>query len=249
MSSKDLNLSLDSSLVQPQIQPEPSTHSTQSSSARKISQTALGEERKNPTVQTWLTITIATGIVLLNIAFLIWAGLWLNEQGTNQPASTSTLNGTALSASIKSATTPELRKIEEQLLALHAQVDQLNLRIADQQQILSANLTDIARQLKQQQLETSTKAISPALSPAKPKPEANWYVNLGTFSSKAAAEKLQQRIKALEYSAVITTATINNRAAYRVQLPGFLDRDSAENTAQKLMQQTKLNGLWAWKDE
>lgn len=199
-----------------------------------------------------ILLAIAT-ISVANLVLLIGAGFWLYEQGLNPTASSQP------GPNIEQPLQAQMESTGEQLQALQQKFDQLELHFTEQQQLLAAShhiVTDKIETLLKEQRANYAKAIAaPTAPPASQKPEPkkaapsnNWYVNLGTFSHRAAAQKLQQQIKALGYSSIITTVQLNNKTAHRVQLPGFASRELAEASAQKIMQQTELNGLWAWKD-
>ena len=240
--SKDLNLSLDSSLIASQ----PETPSARQGKSQRQKAPALtpGGNRPGTNARQGLATVIACAIFAINAAFLLWAGYWLTEQQQSREPVAIEVDTTELVSTL----TPTLQNLSAETQSLQEEVNQLYLQLAEQRQLLADSHHIITARLEEALEKKPVSAISPALTPTAKLPPKNWYVNLGTFSTDIAAKKLQQQIKALGYSAVITSVKLDNMSAYRVQLPGFSDHESAEATAQKIMQQTDLNGLWAWQN-
>lgn len=223
------------------------------------------EQRKKKTsdllsyLPAWLTGTIQQPFVWLpimaNLFFLIIAVFWLSHQ--NPQPDNITHNVKAI---VEEDTRTNIEPIKEQLLQLQQQLDQITVSLHEQQRLiatssqdLNVDIQDVAQQVQTlNAIKTTTnkpgivvsKKAEEAITPTK-----GWHVNLGTFSTKDAALRLQKKLLALGHSAQINTTTFDNKTAYRVQLPGFNDRDSAEKGARRIMDETNLNGLWAWKDE
>lgn len=214
--------------------------------------------------------------IALLFLFLLLAGLWLTNQ-SSQSATNSLTQSTSTNSAIE-ANQAQLDTLNNQVLSLQQQVEQLKLSLQEQQNLIDTNSKDLNKEIQAlaQKLQASnTKAASESIpsetglnkttsskaTPNKaipnkesattaPKKATNhWYVNIGTFSSKKSAQKLQNQLSTLGHSAQINTTSLENKPAYRVQLPGFKDREAAELAARQVMDKTNLNGLWAWKDE
>lgn len=207
----------------------------------------------------WLAITLL-------LLFLLLAGLWLTNQ-SSQSATNAITQSTSTSSAIE-ANQAQLDTLNKQVLLLQQEVEQLKLSLQEQQNLIDTNSKDLNKEIQAlaQQLQVfNTKAASKPipsetdLSKAIPNKEStttapkkatnHWYVNIGTFSSKKSAQKLQNQLSTLGHSAQINTTSLENKPAYRVQLPGFKNREAAELAARQVMDKTNLNGLWAWKDE
>lgn len=224
-----------------------------------------------PTFKEWIEairqsprFRLAITVLLL---FLLLAGLWLTNQSSQSETDTFT-QSTSTSSAIK-ANQAQLETFNNQVLLLQQEVEQLKLSLQEQQNLIDTNSKDLNKKIEAlaQQLQASkTKEASKPI-PSKtelrkkdipnkesatttPKKATNhWYVNIGTFSSKKSAQKLQNQLSTLGHSAQINTTSLENKPAYRVQLPGFKNREAAELAARQVMDKTNLNGLWAWKDE
>ncbi len=223
-----------------------------------------------PTFKEWIEairqsprLGLAIALLLL---FLLLAGLWLTNK-SSQPATNSLAQSTRTSSAIE-ANQAQLGALNNQVLSLQQQFEQLKLSLQEQQNLIDTNSKNLNKEIQAlaQQLQASnTKAASKSIpsetdlskaipnkksATTAPKKATNhWYVNIGTFSSKKSAQKLQKQLSALGHSAQINTTSLENKPAYRVQLPGFKDREAAELAARQVMDKTNLNGLWAWKDE
>ena len=199
----------------------------------------------------WLPIAL----LLANLIFLFIAGFWLSHQN-QQPDPTSLTINTLVEENVRTNIEP----IKEQLLQLQQQLDQITISLHEQQRLIATSSQDLNTAIQnvaqQAQVLTviKTKAQKPETVMNKKATEVTtltkgWHVNLGTFSTKDAALRLQKKLLALGHSVQIDATPFDNKTAYRVQLPGFKDRDSAEKVARRIMDETNLNGLWAWKDE
>lgn len=224
-----------------------------------------------PTFKEWIEairqsprLRLAIALLLL---FLLLAGLWLTNQ-SSQSATDSFSQSTSTSSAIK-ANQAQLETLNNQVLLLQQEVEQFKLSLQEQQSLTNTNSKDLNKEIQALALQlqaSKTKAASkpipneadlskkdiPNKESATTTPKKatnNWYVNIGTFSSKKSAQKLQNQLSALGHSAQINATSLENKPAYRVQLPGFKDREAAELAARQVMDKTNLNGLWAWKDE
>jgi cell division protein FtsN len=206
-------------------------------------------------------------IIALLLLFLLLAGLWFTNQ-SNQSATDSFSQSTSTSSAIK-ANQAQIETLNNQVLSLQQEVEELKLSLQEQQSLINTNSKDLNKEIQTlaQQLQafntqaasepipseaglnktTSSKATPTTTAPKKA--TNHWYVNIGTFSSKKSAQKLQNQLSTLGHAAQINTTSLENKPAYRVQLPGFKDRETAELAARQVMDKTNLNGLWAWKDE
>lgn len=275
MTNKDLNLAFDQNLIQPASPylEEPHDHNTHGHSTHgyhtetdklgtstppkqstwkqpkkytlgslSFLSTWLGHAKQQPFVLLSVTLFIA------NAFFLLWAGFWLSN---HNPPSDNVVD--TISPSIMKGINTNFETLDKQLLSLQQQLDQIKLSIGEQQQLiatssldLNANVQNLSQQIK---IAITPKPKTKKLDTIKKIPTKDWHVNLGTFSTHNAALKLQKQLSALGHSVQINSTSFDNKKAYRVQLPGFKDRNSAEQVARRIMDQTNLNGLWAWKDE
>lgn len=266
MTNKDLNLALDKGYIQPatpsgtlteEYAPQPETPKNSPPKTPESPYKPVPAQ-PTPTKPRWLSAPLSRlewgiiTIVLLNLLFVIIAGFWLFTK-ENQPNTTK----------VVSVVTPEtpskilLDELDARLEPLNEKLAQLQLVLNEQQRLIASSSHSLDKQLQAISLQVSnttktaskTEAKTVTKTSAPPISKKNWYVNVGTFSSKEAALKLQKQIQALGHKVQINAATVGSKTAFRVQLPGFKDRESAEGTARQLMNKTNLNGLWAWKDE
>ena len=235
MTRKDLNLSLNQSLLPPE-KVQGSTHG-----ATTGKQDRPGP-KKRPTVATharrenWHTMTIA-GFAVLNMAFLLAAGIWL-----------STLQHT-IGAPVTAMTTVTVPRIEimlveahDRLDALRGQLDELVVAIDDHQQFTAsvyAEKGDDRSMLPDNDDPAKTFSIKEI-----PNAADNWYVKLGTFSSEEAAARFSLQLGSTRQ---ISRYDLPGSTSFELRLSGFEERESAEMVAGDIMEQTKLNGLTIWK--
>ena len=258
MTEKDLNLSIDSSLLASSADHRPTQNATQPAASLKENMNPQGTPGDTKT-ESRLPLAILVGAIAVNLFFLTWAGLWLQK---NVPASPDNPP-----AELSGAYSPAvIDGIERQLTELSQQLNHLSLRLAEQKLLFAAGHHELSDKLDSyaetvatlsspatDTLQKPAAAISAALAPAKPanqKPQGKqWFVNLGTFSTRTSAKGLQQQIGNMGYPATLREIAIDGKTAYRVQIPGFESRQTAEKTAQEIMSRTKLSGLWAWKED
>jgi cell division septation protein DedD len=273
MTNKDLNLAFDQNLVQP-ASPHPDVphdHNTHSHSTHghntetnKFEAPHAPRQRKQPKkntlgslpfLSTWLGhakqqpfTLLSVTLFIANALFLLWAGFWLSSH--NQPSSNV---ANTINPSIMKGVSTKFEILNKQLLSLKQQLDQIKLSIGEQQQLIATSSLDLNKDVQdltqQVQIAIAPKAETEKPDTVKKIPTKDWHVNLGTFSTHDAALRLQKQLSALGHSVQINTTSFDNKTAYRVQLPGFKDRNSAEQVARRIMDKTNLNGLWAWKDE
>jgi|GEM_PF-660212 len=279
MTNKDLNLALDQNLIQLSSKQkdvdEQQPHDLETANLEPI--TGFTQDDQNPpnkhhaeprssldAIQQSPLLWLSIALLLL---LLLLAGLWLTNQ-SNQSATDSFNSVSSTNQSIE-ANQAQLEKLNNKVLSLQQQIEQLKLSLHEQQSLITTSSEGMNKEIRalSHQLQTSKakatsnptptseaipgKATSSKESntPAPKKTTNNWYVNLGTFSSKKSAQRLQKQLSVLGHSAQINTTSLEDKLAYRVQLPGFTDRESAELAARQVMDKTNLNGLWAWKDE
>ena len=247
MVDKDLNLSLDSNLIQ-----TPTTAFTHQRSESDMQPDPIVDSAPRMVSSLKTIPLVSVTLMLIIIGALFWIGFKLSAQNDVSEALIATANTIAAANTVKpeilKPDLPELKEISAQLVSLQQQLDQVRTQLAETTSLLVASHHEVTEKLANAQ-PTQGKALTTALTPAAPTPAKRWFVNLGTFSSKKAAQNLQQQIKSLGYTAVITSLLLDGNTVYRVQIPGFTDRDAAENTAGEIMKKTNLNGLWAWKEE
>jgi DedD protein len=90
------------------------------------------------------------------------------------------------------------------------------------------------------------RATAPATAPAAPAPvetsapspisaaHASWAVQLGSFASRANADRLLQQLKAQGLTVYLSSGGSGQGLRYRVRIGPLADRDTAERTAAKL---------------
>ncbi|MEE4251157.1 MAG: SPOR domain-containing protein [Alcanivoracaceae bacterium] len=111
---------------------------------------------------------------------------------------------------------------------------------------VAASLQQMQGELAQLRAQMAVLAVPPTVA-AKAAKADEWLLNLGSFNESAAARVLVKQCEALGYEPEIIEQTASGKPLYVVALAGFEDRNAAESSAQDIMAQTDLNGLWAWK--
>jgi len=93
------------------------------------------------------------------------------------------------------------------------------------------------------------KAKTPAAMPIKAASEikssdvTGWVVQVGSFSQKANAEKLRDKLRKLDMASFVVTGISDNKTVYRVRVGPEINRADAEKIQAKIKEKTKLNGL------
>jgi hypothetical protein len=238
MTSKDLHLSLDPELIQ--LKTDPSDQPVVESAPTEA--TAQPEQPNSP-ARGVIGTRLVVGIVILNISFLALAGYWLAEYTGKQPFP-------FMPSSIVSEfdDRKKIKELDSKLIGIQQQLDRLELSVGEQKHLISSGHLDLSEQLQSSTPDPvgNTKPAAPvALAPAKL--VQSWHINLGTFHNREIASKLQQQHREGEHQAQMETIKIEGKAAYRVQLLNYKDRNSAELTANKMMSESGLTGLWVGK--
>ncbi len=192
----------------------------------------------------WMLPTLLASNLLLILTGIVY--LLNNHQPNQELIAAKPINSQLVPNRILDNIQVSQQRTEQKALDLANQVDQLELQLLDQQKLNADAINNVHEQLSS--LVTSMKkAVATKKDLIKTKPVERWSVNLGTFSSREAAAKLQQQVLANGYSAEINETLLESKKAYRVQLQGFKNRSSAEETAHSIMEKTNLNGLWVSK--
>ncbi|MFT6050659.1 MAG: cell division septation protein DedD [Candidatus Azotimanducaceae bacterium] len=241
MTRKDLNLSLDNSLIQDRATTKSMRSGIADASAGprsgKHTKTSPAASRRNIPALTTAIVAVA------NMVFLLLAGLWL---------STLPYTIAAPNTSRDLNTTPQLKLMlaesNERLAGLEQQLKELALAVSSQQTLAAQNrISSEDRSLAATTLldETEITVFTKEIIT----PTDNWYVNLGTFISEQAAVNLQSQLLSLSRQANIAQRVEQGRNVFEVRLSGFDSRVLAETAAGEVMDQTDLNGLSVWQVE
>tara|TARA_R110001592_G_scaffold363398_2_gene687957 strand:- start:27679 stop:28422 length:744 start_codon:yes stop_codon:yes gene_type:complete len=178
-------------------------------------------------------------LMLLNTLALPAMGYWLYDhfEVNSRPVITNSLSASDLAAATGS--------IDQNLAELETSVSQLQVALAEQQRLFSSALLDLQQQLANGMAEAEASHVSQVVAA----PLGQWVVNAGIFSSLDSAESVQGLLAPLGYEALRREVVVAGVPSYRVQIPGFDDRASAEEVARKIMGQTGIHGLWVWKGD
>lgn len=170
-----------------------------------------------------------------------------------QLAALSAGGGTPVVGGISSGNT--VTKDELQILR-----DQVNAGLKAQQETTRTAVRDLEQRLIQS-IDTKVAAVSrPAAtstpsntSQTLPQTQASsgtqvssgpWFVNVATYSQRATAETMVERLREGGRSAAIVPATIGDEPSYRVRVVDLPSRDAAQRAVRELESQLSLRGLW-----
>lgn len=234
MSAKDLNLSFDRELARARSAGADATRgsSERKGGAGRRAGAGAANRRKNQAWQArkpqpWLLPAL---IVLVNMAFLLVAGLWLTGTDFHRPPTRE-----AAVASAMPMATNELTALQTRLDAIQEQLTVLQSTLEEQQRLLLFSRLEALQSADPDQVNAEDSAATPASSaPA-------WQINLGHFDTRAEAVAVQSDLGKLGYAASLEAA---DDGGVRLLLGGFRERKLAELTAKDIMQSTRLNGLW-----
>ena len=73
--------------------------------------------------------------------------------------------------------------------------------------------------------------------------QMNWVVQVGSFSSKDNAEKLNQKVKKAGFRSFVNPITQNNKIMHQVCLGPEYDETDAKNLLKKIKDKMKLDGI------
>ncbi len=81
----------------------------------------------------------------------------------------------------------------------------------------------------------------PKVPPQKP---GLWFINIGTFSDRASAEKLLAKVQVVLKNSVLQTVNVDNRSLHRIRAIGYQSNADAKNDAQRLKSELGLGNTW-----
>jgi hypothetical protein len=244
MTTKDMNLSLGREPIRSKATAAVKTK------PQNMGKTSDRDQSEDPirhlgTSSNWPLFAFA-GLAIANILFMLITGPWLTQRTRQPPMETQGLTIEQLNT--------QLIHVSMQLTSLQQGFKDLQLTVNEQQQLIISTAADITEKTRRLFLEAQKTPVGsdPVTSTTAPHP---WYINLGVFAGKSEAVMVQQQVKNLGYNADISSVTIPNNAGsssdtttgYQLRITGFEDQESAEATAARIMDSSKLNGLWVWK--
>lgn len=143
------------------------------------------------------------------------------------------------------ATKDELQVLRDQVNAgLKAQEDTTRTAVRDLEQRLTSVIdTKVAAASR----PTSGQASGTTQAQSQPQSQASagaWFVNVATYSQRATADAMVERLREGGRSAAIVPATIGGEPSYRVRVVDLPSRDAAQRAARELESQLGLRGLW-----
>jgi len=179
-------------------------------------------------------------ILVVNITFMATAVYWYSGGDLS-----------TLAERPGSARAP-LERLAVQLASLEVRMGELAGALQPAVHGNREEIAAVAASLQQLQAQVSglqADMAAPSAPIASKAKVPEWLLNLGSFDDAGQARALMEKCQALGYSPEIIEQSAAGEALYVVALAGFEDRDAAELSAQAIMEQTDLNGLWAWKRE
>jgi hypothetical protein len=205
MTNKDLNLALDQNLIQPA---ETQQNSTQEPSTTSHNEAANFDTTMNPgtdssnnyqrqhnrynktpssLLATWFNKIhnfpwLASGLIVINLLFLLLAGLWLSNHNSQSDTITSSKTMPFNSSEVET-----IESINQNLVALQTKVEQIELTLHEQQRLIATSSKDLSHDIEQLNHQLNTIKLSnreqgkpaPKKEVSKPiakKPVTHWYV-------------------------------------------------------------------------
>ena len=242
MTDKALNLSLDQNLLKPRRETDQrdiptDTAQTPPETDLTADHPGLNQPKTERPQQTeWLLIAVLASNLLMVITIIF---LLTQQPDTNNPADKPAPTENDNRLFLESKMDQMNRQFEQSIGQLNQQLEQFQVSLLDQQRQQTSALLDLSENIEQKGGDLKKESTETTTS-------AHWHVNVGTFSNNEAATQLKKQIDAIGYQAEINHVSLDDKIVYRVQLPGYKDRETAENTAREIMDKTNLNGLWAW---
>lgn len=195
---------------------------------------------------------LAAAIAVMNMLFLVLAGLWLTGTGLQ-----GTLAPPGVVAQDAPADNPRLNALGDQLSALNLQMSELRADIEVLQvpapSIVSPAVPETIDHSAQTDGIASAAAADPAPDGANTAPAPvtetaappqTWQVNLGDFLTRKAAQATLAQLADIGLQGQVRSVDAAGNTTYLVTLDNFLQRTDAEEVANDIMRRTELNGLW-----
>ena len=108
-------------------------------------------------------------------------------------------------------------------------------------------MTDSATDLNIENIELEPVVEESTFDQEAPKTNAvgqmNWVVQVGSFSSKDNAEKLNQKVKKAGFRSFVNPTTQNNKIMHQVCLGAEYDEADAKNLLKEIKNKMKLDGI------
>ena len=232
-------------------------------------------EEQESSLRQWPLGMIVVGVVALILLTAGGYGVMQQRSATEDEIRQlrATLATTASPEEV-SATRDALQEVKERNLALQGDLDAMvleNRRLQDTVAGLESQLQAQKKALAAVPLETpedpapvatEPQSAPPAEKPApvavvkpEPKPEpalaaaveSGWFVNFGSYSQRATADKWAARLAPDTGRVVVSTGSKDGREFYRVRVVGLGSRDQAQSVARELARQYDLDKLWVGK--
>jgi len=246
---KDLNLKIDRDWLSDTASnaPQNETHGDQGKSTKEsVDQQPSGghpvvKEKLHNKKQPLLWLLTASHVALAVVIMIL-----LIRTGTTpeRPITPTIVKDTPISQESLAPVLEGQTSLKAEITHLQQQVEQLELQLYEQREQTATVQRDMEQFMALLRSTQTKKTTTPAPSTKKTN-SVLWSLNLGTFSTKNAANALQKTVSKLGYQPTVTRTDLKGKTAYRVQLPGFNSREAAEKVADLLMNKTNLNGLWA----
>lgn len=245
---KDLNLKIDRDWMPDSASnpPQNDPHIERGSSAEESdhqqpSRRTIAKEKRRDRKQPLLWLLTASHAVLAVALIILLIRTGATPKQSTMPT---VVKETYISQESLAPVLEGQASLKTDITLLHQQVEQLELQLYEQREQTATVQRDMEQFITLLRSTQTKKPTTPATNTKKTN-SVLWSLNLGTFSSKEAANTLQKTVNKLGYPPTVTATSLKGKTAYRVQLPGFNSREAAEKVADQLMNKTNLNGLWA----
>ena len=131
----------------------------------------------------------------------------------------------------QAGTTSETHQVKTQAAQTHATQTQAT-------QTQATKTTDTAVKTPEAPIKEQTVSVTERTNAV-----TGWVVQVGSFSQKANAEKLRDRLRKMGMASFVATAQSKGKTIYRVRVGPEIDRADAEKIHAAIKAKTKLNGL------
>ena len=147
----------------------------------------------------------------------------------------------------------ENRRLTSVVAGLQVQLDDRQALLPAGNELTNTSIPAGTKLAASDNAEPPAPEASPAPSPTTTTPSATvstgvWFVNVSSYSTRAAAEKWMAKVRPTAGKVIVSTSTKEGKTYYRVRVVGLVNKNSATQVARELEAALNLNKLWVGRD-
>ena len=147
----------------------------------------------------------------------------------------------------------ENRRLTSVVAGLQVQLDDRQALLPAGNELTNASTPAGTKLAASDNAEPPAPEASPAPSPTTTTPSATvstgvWFVNVSSYSTRAAAEKWMTKVRPTVGKVIVSTSTREGKTYYRVRVVELVNKNSATQVARELEAALNLNKLWVGRE-